>query len=205
MQNRTPTYERLILLARSLDEIVRDIKVNVPFARLDSHAMVEVMKYMGKNFSQVAGDSRTFKPLPSFGLSGDVVFYDIGYRLVKYQLEHDLRMRGNERRLLLDGIMGWLFYNPGTKHQEMMDSRVANYVFIYDAHRLSDNFKTLREMFGQFREQALHADDEVIELKNTKEQAFLNMFSQFFAYGGQKNYLDIRARQIARIVPEIKL
>ena len=202
--DRTPTYARLVSAVRSLEQTVQNIYANVPITNLDAHSMVEVLRYLDRDFEQPREHGQIYEPIKFFGLAGSVVSYDIGYKLIKDQLERDLVLPGHQKRFLLDGVIGWLFYNPGTKHQEVMDGVLCAYVFAYGLDDLNTHFPIVRDMFERFRTLSVEAEEEVLRtLQDPHEQTFFPIFSQFF-YSNKRSHLNRRAEQIAKIFPEFR-
>jgi len=199
MEDRTPTLERLVQLKQSLDTFVAFIYQEVPISLdtgLNKYAMIRVTEYMGINFSEERPDSFEGYARATNGMLKDVDDYDIGYRLIKDQLGRELQLLPDEKRILLDGVMGWLFYNPGTKHDGEMNKILKQYVEQFGIDRLNNNFKKVYERFQLLSRTADEAQTQLSKKHSHKspELTYSTMFAQCFYT------LDYRKKIISGLV-----
>ena len=137
MNDRTPTIESLEFLVGSLDSAVRTIYSHVPITSLREEEIIQVMQYMARDFSTrlpLSTGGFIYVPIRKFNIEGEAVFHDIAYRLMKDQIGRQIEMPEEQKSMLLDGVMGWLWYNPGTSHDMLMDTTLKNYVRENDLH-----------------------------------------------------------------------
>lgn len=208
--DRTPTQQRLEVLIKALGEAVQYVRSRVQYDNLDENAMAEVMRFLGQNHSRRLRTTERvdvgFSYVPSiYSTKGTVVFYDIGYRLIKDQMIQESILEENEKPLLFDGVMGWFHYYPGKGHDAAMNQALKNYAAANGAEALSTNFSVMRRRFNEFRPIAEAADALLMEFPSSSDRAYQSMFAQFFVYPGGRSTMDLRQRQIEALVPGFRV
>src|SRR3989338_3232320 len=163
IMDRTPTEEDLDRSRRSLDEVVSEISTSIDFKTLDVEAMKKILICMGENY-----------PLQVLHDRG-VYFYDVGYVFLKRQIAGELG-NDNKNSLLVNGIMGWLFYNPGTSHQKQMDDALLEYVGAFGVQELNEGFARIRNRFEVL--QSVASQMEVLGVVRPLERNYVTVFIQ---------------------------
>jgi len=197
--DRTPILEKLEKIKSSLDTWVNRIYQEVPFTSLDKDAILRIQKYMGINFSQKSTSYPTgYQPIDAlFRPETGVVFYDIGYRLIKDQLEREHILPPDEKRMFYDGVMGWLFDNPGTKHEEKMNEVLLQYIERFGIDRLNRNFEQFAQRYAALQDLAAEVNDELERTHTDKREL---TYWTLFVQSNQKP--GFRIEKIAKIVPD---
>lgn len=175
--SRTPTLDQLMRLRDSLDVWVRSIYQTVPVNSLDGDTILKIMGYMCNEFSVRTPDG--YIPPVFLRIPDGTMYEDIGYRLIKDQLERESLLPPAEKRMLFDGVMGWLFYNPGTKHDEEMNRILLQYADQFRVDRLSRNFEQIFNRFASLIGNAYQVNKELEKThKDDRELTYRTLFTQ---------------------------
>lgn len=181
MDDGTPAHEILEGLKKSIDDAVNEIYINVKFCRLDVFSMMDILLFLGENYT---GELTKYGFYDAcYGKAKSLRDEDVGYRLLRDQVDRDLREEGMdeaERTLLLDGLMGWIFYNPGTVHKEEQDKAVLQYIKHYGKPKFNQYKDRVRLMFAELESIAHLAESEVNSRVRDKQATYGTFFRQSF-------------------------
>lgn len=179
IMDRTPNVEDLNRLRRNLDGVVNEISAGIDFETLDAESMKKILIYMGENY-----------PLQELHKSG-VDYYDVGYAFLKGQISKEL---GSKNSLLVDGVMGWLYCNPGTVHKQQMDDALLNYLGTFEIQQLNEGFVRIKNRFKAL--QSIASQEDVWRVVIPLEKDYATVFLQ------SNDYFRFREGEIRKLVPE---
>lgn len=184
----------------TLDNIIDDINTQLKISNLDLKTMVKVMICIANQYQRESINGPILNPPVSGTTPGlKVVYYDIGYRLIREQLEREWMARiPKERRtkaeirkmgMFLDGVLGWVVYNGGYEHRRMMDQALRIYIESEGASMFRKNlrfvlggYSRLVGMGQKARDQMIRgverARQTVIEITPPKEESDTTLITE---------------------------
>lgn len=147
--------EELKIRKRNLEGVVNEIHEKVPYESFDFQAMTRVLAYLSTNYSQ----KRTnFKGKESYVESirrsdgTGIIFYDVGHNLVKEEMQRVLEQKWEDKKevkLILDGVLGWIYYNPGKNHERQRKRALKKYSEKYGKERFRERFNEIEVLFRE--------------------------------------------------------
>ena len=190
----------------SLDDFVSDIHANVEVKQLDAEEMVNILKFVGDKYKEEITEQKrenshywpiySHEPI-SMEDQGIHAGCDVGYRLIRDQIDKDLVKEGmskEERTLLLDSILGWSHYYSNYRreqeplHNEKMAEALDNYLKTYGKERFKIYFEKVDFLFGRLHALAKYAEHYTFEqiksqkLKIAPYQTFFKQSSDTTSY-----------------------
>lgn len=199
-EDRTPTLRMFSGLKNALDETIVGLYLTIPITSLDKNSIINVTRYFGENFSKRIRYPNIYVPVDRYYVNGKVVFYDIGYRLFKDELERMSALPEKEQRMFFDGLFGWLWYHAGRIHDKEMDKILKMYLTQFGMRRFDRNFALTYQRFKELDRIAREAETELDRHKDSKVKVYFTMFTQSTIPTLGKNYLDYRKEGIADII-----
>lgn len=158
-------------MEHKLEQIVADINANVSVTTLDPPSIVSILDYLGRKYSGAAEGSG-FTDLNGrirygheldFHIDAEIKPQDIGLRIVRLQIARDLaarRISARQVQLLMDGLIGWVSYNPDDAHKFRMNVAVDQYIRDFGLRDFTAKAKLVLGHFVEYVQNAQRAQVE---------------------------------------------
>lgn len=173
LENRGETPEELRTIISSIDDVAEEVvaAAGVTGSRpLTADYMIGVMQYLRRRYPF----AREAAGAGCYVIRDNVIYFDVGFALVKRQIAEELWLpRG--KKLFMDGMMGWIFYNPGRAHREAADAAARKAIKTIGLRNFVREFVNVTVRFGKYVERG---DTARLMLK----QDYDDMFCQYAGY-----------------------
>jgi hypothetical protein len=161
--------EKLRIRKRNLENVVNEIHEHVPYESFDFNAMTRVLEYLSKNYSvEITSPEeglRSYVESIRTNYGSGVIFYDVGHYLIKEEMQKVLEQRWKDKteaELVLDGVLGWIYYNPGKSHERQRKNSLKKYSDKYGGERFRERFDEVEVLFKE-----LHSIGKSAEIFNS--------------------------------------